>query len=78
MMRAKRKFHTFPRLSVEEEGGCDIICTLGCLRKNQLLKVSMWKVAFCIILVLEVHKKILGLDLSGKAEKVNSLFSAII
>jgi hypothetical protein len=38
----------------------------------------MWKVAFCVILVLEAHKIILGLYLSGKAEKVNSLFSVII
>jgi len=34
----------------------------------------MWKVAFCVILVLEAHKKILGLCLSRKAEKVKSLF----
>jgi len=43
---------------------------VGCLRKKQLLKVSMWKVAFCVIFALEAHKKILGLYLSRKAEKV--------
>jgi hypothetical protein len=37
----------------------------------------VWKVAHCVILVIESNRKKIGLYLKWKAKKVNSLFSKI-